>query len=171
MRTELINQAVATWRGLQPRERLLVSIAGGFVLLVCLYALYGLLWSPLQTELTRLRIDTPKAAEQLQWMRAQAGRIKQLRGVAPVKMNTGSLLSFVEQSATTFNVKHAIKRMEPDGANGARVTLDGVAFNDLVNWLANLHKQGAIRVDNATLETQPSPGVVNARLVLRAAGA
>lgn len=168
MNTELIDRAVAAWRGLQPRERLLIAVAGGFVLLV---SLYGFLWSPLQRELARLRVETPKAAEQLQWMRSQAGRIQQLRAAAPTQKNAGGLLSFIEQSATAYNIKQNIKRVEPDGANGARVSLDGVSFNSLVNWLANLHKQGAVRVENATLETQPVPGTVNARLLLRAAGA
>ena len=168
MKTELMNRAVAAWRGLQPRERLLISVAGGFVLLA---SLYGFLWSPLQRELARLRVEVPKAAEQVQWMRSQTGRIKQLRTAAPTQMNTGGLLSYIEQSATAYNIKQNIKRVEPDGANGARVTLDGVSFNSLVNWLANLHKQGAVRVENATFEAQPAPGTVNARLLLRAAGA
>lgn len=168
MKSELINQAIVAWRGLQPRERLLISIAAGLVVAA---SLYFLLWSPIQNELARLRVDTPKAAEQLQSMRAQAGRIKHLRGAPPAQLNAGGLLAFVEQSASAYNVKQNIKRMEPDGAHGARVMLEGVNFNDCMNWLANLHKQGAVRVENGTFEPQSTPGTVNALLVLRAAGA
>jgi len=168
MRPELLDRATTAWRGLQARERLLITLAAGFLLLALLY---GFVWSPLQRELARLRADVPKKAEQVQWMRAQTGRVKQLRGSAPTQMNTGGLLSFIEQSATAYNVKSNIKRVDPDGPNGARVTLEGASFNSLVNWLANLHKQGSVRVENATIEAQPTPGTVNARLSLRAAGA
>lgn len=166
MKIEALNQVANYWRGLGPRERWMVGSAGAFVVLVLLYAL---LWAPLQSDLKRLRVDVPKAQEQVSWMRTEAARVKQLRAQAPTNLNAGSLLSFVEQSSVAFGLKQNIKRVEPDGANGVRVSLDGVVFNNLVNWIANLHKQGAVRVENATLEPQATSGIVNARLLLRSA--
>lgn len=165
MNNEWLQRGSVWWRGLQPRERTLVG-GGAIVLLVMLF--YLLLWAPLHRELARLRTDVPKAAEQLSWMRAQAGRVNQLRATAPTQLKGGGLLSFVEQSATTFNLKQNIKRVEPDGNNAVRLVVDGVSFNNLVSWLGNLHKQGGVRVDNATFEGQAAPGTVNARLLLRA---
>ena len=165
MNNELLQRGTAWWRGLQPRERTLVG-GGAIVLLVMLF--YLLLWAPLHRELARLRTDVPKAAEQLSWMRAQAGRVNQLRASAPAQLKGGGLLSFVEQSATTFNLKQNIKRVEPEGNNAVRLVVDGVSFNNLVSWLGNLHKQGGVRVDNATFEGQAASGTVNARLLLRA---
>lgn len=164
MNTEWIQRGVALWRGLQPRERLIVG-GGGAALGVLFF--YLLLWAPLHRDLARLRTDVPKAAEQLVWMRAQAGRVNQLRAAAPTQLKSGGLLGFVEQSATAFNVKQNIKRIEPEGSNAVRLVVDGVSFNSLVSWLANLHKQGGVRVDNASFEAQSTPGIVNARLLLR----
>lgn len=165
MNTEWLQRGTTWWRGLQPRERTLISV-GAAVLAVLFF--YLLLWAPLHRELDRLRADTPKAAEQLAWMRSQAGRVNQLRAQSPTQLKGGGLLSFVEQSATAFNIKQNIKRVEPEGANAVRLVVDGVSFNNLVSWLGNLHKQGGVRVDNATFEAQASPGIVNARLLLRA---
>lgn len=167
MNTELLQRGQVWWRALQPRERLLIGAATATITLLLLYFV---LWAPLNRDLARLRVETPKAAEQLAWMRSQAGRVKQLRAGAPSQVKGGGLLSYVEQSATTFDVKPHIKRLEPEGNNAVRLVVDGVAFNTLVTWLANLHKQGGIRIDNATLEAQATPGVVNARLLLRGAG-
>lgn len=168
MKLTQLEPVLALWRGLQPRERLLVAGAGVFILAVLVYALA---WAPLQKDLERLRAAVPKEHEQLAWMRAQAAQAQRMRSAAPAAKASGGLLSFIEQSAQAYGVKAGLKRVEPDGANGARVAFDGVPFNSLVGWLANLQKQGAVRVESATVEPQPASGVVNARLVLRGSGA
>lgn len=160
-----LDGARTWWRGLQPRERLMVG--GGAGVLALLFFYFGL-WAPLHNDLARLRSDVPKAAEQLAWMRAQAGRVNQLRAAGSTPVKGGGLLSFVEQSATAFNLKQNIKNTTAEGSNAVRVVIDGASFNNLVGWLANLSKQGGVRVDSATFEGQATPGAVNARLLLRA---
>jgi type II secretory pathway component PulM len=46
-----------------------------------------------------------------------------------------------------------------------------VHFNALITWLASLQSQGGVRIEKATFEAQATAGTVNARLVLRGAGA
>jgi len=46
-----------------------------------------------------------------------------------------------------------------------------VHFNALITWLAGLQNQGGVRIEKATFEAQAAAGTVNARLVLRGAGA
>lgn len=155
------------WRGLAPRERLVVGVGGALVALLLFYAL---LWAPLQGDLARLRTNVPREEQQLQWMRAQVSRVKQLRAAAPSMVQGQGLLSFVEQSAQAYNIRTNIKRVEPEGSNAVRLSIDGVAFNSLIEWLANLQKQGGLRIENADLDPLPTPGTVNARLRLRAPG-
>lgn len=159
---EFLNQAQTYWRGLAPRERLMLSVGG---VLLGIVLLYSLLWAPLQRDLNRLRAEVPRGQQQLQWMRSQAGRVQQLRAAAPAVAQGGSLMSFVEQSSKAYNIRANI---QPEGQNAVRVGVDGVGFNSLAEWLANLQKQGGVRIENATLEPQPTSGVVNARLLLRA---
>jgi type II secretory pathway component PulM len=61
--------------------------------------------------------------------------------------------------------------MEPDGTHSARLTLEGVNFNAMIGWLANLQSQGGIRVERASIEPLAAPGTVNAKITLRKAGA
>lgn len=164
---EIYASALTYWRGLAARERLILAGGGLFAGLLLFYAL---VWAPLQRDLARLRVDVPKDYQQLQWMRSQAARVSQLRAAAPAKTQNGGLLSFVEQSAQAYNIRQNIKRVEPDGANAVRLAIDAVPFNSLLDWLANLQKQGGVRIDNATLEPQQAPGSVNARLLLRGPG-
>src|SRR5690606_18899860 len=107
--------------------------------------------------------------QQLAWMRAQAPRVRELRERAPREIPGGGLLSYVEQSAREHAVREHIRRVDPEGTDAVRLALDEVAFERLVRWLASLEHQGGVRIDSASLEPLPSPGLVNARLLLRAA--
>ncbi len=154
-------------RQLPPRDRMmLVGAAGAAVLL-----LYLSLWLPWQRDLSRLRTAVPQQKVQLAQMRVQAMEINQLRASGRMPMSGGNLLANLEQSATASGIRARITRMEPDGASGARLSLDGVDFNALIGWLANLQNQGGVRIEKAVFEAQPAVGTVNARLTLRGAGA
>lgn len=153
-------------RGLPLRDRWLL-IGGGIALLLVLYLS---LWVPMQGELSKLRLSVPQGKVQLAQMRVQAMEIKQLRASGRVPVSGGNLLANLEQSATANGIRGRIVRMEPDGVNGARLSLDGVHFNALISWLTSLQTQGGVRLEKATFEAQPAAGTVNARLVLRGAG-
>lgn len=164
---ELYQNALTYWRGLAARERMVLALGGAAAALLLLY---GLVWAPLQRDLARLRAAVPQEQQQLQWMRAQAGRIQQLRASASAAVPGGGLLSFVEQSAQAYNIRNNVRRMEPQGSNAVNLAIDGVPFNSLLDWLANLQKQGGVRIENASLEPAASPGLVNARMLLRVSG-
>ena len=155
------------WRELEARERRL--LAGGAAALV-LFLLYALIWAPMRAELERLRASVPQNEAKLTLMRTQAQEVAQLRVRAPAAASGGNLLSTVEQSAINRGLRQTMTRIEPEGANAARVTFEEVNFNSLVSWLDDLQKQG-VRVENANLQRRPGAGAVSARLVLRGAGA
>lgn len=155
------------WRGLAPRERAALVLGGAVAVILLLYAL---VWEPFQQDLARLRAAVPQEYQQLQWMRAQLERVQQLRANVGRTVPGGGLLSFVEQSAQAYNIRANIRRMEPQGANGVNVAIDGAPFNGLLEWLANLQKQGGVRIETASFEATGTPGLVNARVLLRASG-
>lgn len=164
---QLLEQLYARWRTLQPRERIVLG-SGGTLALVMLG--YALLWVPLQRDLSHLRTAVPKERAQLMQMRTQAREIAALRARAPAAGNSSNLLSTLERSAQEHKLRQYITRMEPDPVNGVRVSLDAVGFSALLQWLADLQKQSGVRADTATIAAQADAGMVNARLVLRAAG-
>jgi general secretion pathway protein M len=153
-------------RNLTPRERLIYLGGAAAVLLI----LYLSLWLPVQRELSRLRTTVPQEKTQLAQMQVQAMEVNQLRASGRLPVAGGNLLARLEQSATANGIRSRITRMEPDGSNGARLSLDGVDFNAVIGWLSTLQTQGGVRVEKATFETQPTAGTVNAHLTLRGAG-
>lgn len=154
----------AWWQGLAPRERQIV-VVGGVVLLIFFF--YLLLWAPMHRALNKLRTTVPQDTVKLARMRVQAQEVQQLRARLPAVAARGSILSALEQSANVRGLRQSIVRMEPDGATGARLSFEEVSFDALIGWFAELQSQG-IRVENASIQKRPNPGMVSARILLRA---
>ncbi|MFQ5935696.1 MAG: type II secretion system protein GspM [Acidiferrobacterales bacterium] len=155
------------WRSLQRRERLMIAGGGALALVMSGYAL---LWAPLQRDLSRLHRMVPAERVQLLTMRVQAREISRLRAGGPAAGGTDNLLTTLERSAQEHGLREYITRMEPDAGSGVRVSLDAVAFNTLLEWLADLQRQAGVRAQTATITAQAGAGVVNARLLLHPAG-
>lgn len=153
------------WSRLQPRERH-VLVAGAVALI--LLAGYGLVWSPYRGEMRTLRESVVQQRETLAWMRQAAREVQVLRaqGRRPKASGDQSVLAVVDSAARASGLGEALKRVQPDGENGARVWLEGAEFDAIVKWLAALYRDQGVRVTAATVERIESPGQVNARVVL-----
>ena len=161
-----MSELSAQWNALPPRTRQLVLIGAVAIALVLLVTA---VWMPLQKDLTRLRAAVPLETEQLNWMRAQAPLAKNAR--ARVVTSSGSLTSTIEQSAATHGVRTYITKIEQEGGNGARVSIEAIPFNTLVTWMTDVQAaQGAV-IEDAAIDAHATTGMVNARLRLRAGGA
>lgn len=152
--------------GLEPRERLLV---GGGAVLVALLLLYSLLWAPIAGKYSSLRDNVADQRQTLAWMQQAAGQIRALQSAAGGGAARGlggrSLLAVVDQSARGGGLGSAIKRIEPDGANAAKVWLEGASFDAMIVWLGQLARSYQIEPTIITLEPVGG-GRVNARLTL-----
>lgn len=154
---------------LSPRERrfIIVGIAAA-LFLALLFT-----WLTLDRRVHRLEtvVHDQKALDQ--WMHSAAQQVARLRGVqsrGPAHGTGGrSLLAVVDQTAKQAGLGGAIKRVEPDKEDSVRVWFEQVAFDDMVRWLSSLRQRYAVQVDTVTIDRQPQPGLVNARLVLKGA--
>ncbi len=152
---------------LSPRERRFLLIGAAAVpIMILLFT-----WMSLSGRVQRLEsmVDDQKALDQ--WMHSAAQQVTQLRGVQSRTgaQGTGgrSLLAVVDQTAKQSGLGGAIKRVEPDKEDSVRVSLEQVAFDDMVRWLNSLGQSYAVEVVTVTIDRQPQPGLVNARLVLK----
>ncbi len=169
MNNEYIKQAREYWNKLQQREKIMVS---SMVTILILFLFYTAFWLPLSKDIRKLRIAVPKVESKLAIMHVQAAKIKSLKSRNPSKAGSGGLLTQLEQTATNRGLRQFITKMEPDGDSGVRMTIEGVGFNNLLNLLSVLHKKSGLRVENATINpVEESPGIVNARIVLKGSGA
>lgn len=157
------------FNGLDPRERIMVSVAAVIVVLMLVYAAA---WSPLSSSVVRLKNSVEEQQALKQWMQQSAAEVKQLRNSsgAAGAGDHRSLLAVVDQTSKQSQLAPSVKRIEPDGQELVRVTLEQASFDDMVKWLGGLQRSSAVSVEDISIERQPESGRVNVRLTLKRSG-
>lgn len=161
----MIESLKQRWSQLQTREkRILIGGAAALVLL----GGYALVWEPYVESGTRLERDVAEQRALLQWMEASAREVQALRGSQPAGGTGGqSLLALADGSARAQGLGSALKRVEPEGANGVRVLLEQANFDDVLRWLDKIATERGVRVSAFSTERRSEqPGRVDVRIVL-----
>ncbi len=156
-----LERARAWWSALAERERRILG-AGGVVLGAVV--LYLAVWEPLAYARHQQRVDLAAAralAVQLEMLAASAPR-----GAGPGAGAGQSLLAIIDQSSKASALTKPPTRLQPEGDDTVRIWLDDVPFDVLMRWLGDLQSRYGVRVDNADIERESGPGLVNARLTL-----
>jgi general secretion pathway protein M len=150
---------------LEPRERLTVSLGGGIAFIVLLYAI---IWLPVKRDVARLHDQVESQRSTAQWMQSSATEVAALRGVksAGGRSDGRPLLTLVEQTAKSVGLGESLNRVEPQGADRARVWLELASFDLMVRWLAQIQREHGVQAESAVVDPQEKVGRVNARLVL-----
>jgi general secretion pathway protein M len=153
---------------LAPRERLMVSAAAAVVFLALGYLV---VWDPLNSRLTHAQQSVDEQQSLKRWMQQAAAEAKQLRGAAVGRGDAGrSLLAVVDQTSKQSQLGPAVKRIQPDGQDLVRVSLEQASFDDLVLWLGSLQSAYGVSIVDAAIDRQSDAGRVNARLTLKKVG-
>jgi len=155
---------------LAAREQRMV-IAGAVLLTI--FLLYLLAWEPLIQHRQELRKTVKEQQALVEWMQQASREAEQLRAVnsgAASKLPAGqSLLAVVDQSAKSSGLGAAMKRVEPEGQDIARVWFEQAKFDELMQWLEGMQLNFGIGVVSIVLERQDQPGLINARVTLQGA--
>lgn len=154
------------WISLSERERLMLG-AGGLLLL--LGALYVILWASFFSRLAALRLTVPAKRSELAWMREAAAEVALLRPTGQGGAAThvgGSIMALIDQTAKQEKLGGKLKRIEPDGENGAKVWVEEAPFDDIMRWVALLESKYAIRATAFSAESLAGSGFVKVRLTL-----
>ncbi len=152
---------------LEPRERVFV-LAG--VVIVLLTIGWAGIWAPLDKKHTAL-------AERVDLWRDSLAELRPLRGQVQATANGNqtntnpnqSLVVIVDNSLRQRGLYSSLQRSQPTPAgNGIRVEFESAAFDDLVLWLGDLHRQYGLRVDagSFSLASGNTPGRVNSSVTL-----
>ena len=126
---------------LAPRERWLVVAAAAFAAFALVYTL-GL--NPLYSARGR-------AAAAVEQQRGLLGDLEQVArrfgpqsaSGGPTLANGESLVVVTDRSTRERGLGAYLKRNQPEGANGVRLRLENVPFDDLSAWLGDAFQHGA----------------------------
>jgi len=78
---------------------------------------------------------------------------------------SSSLLTEVERSAEQEGLRNALKRLQPGGNNQIQVSLEGASYNQIMQWLRNLHRQG-VRARRVDIQVDRKTELLGAQLLL-----
>ena len=145
-----------------PRDRVIVLVLGVLSLLGIFYAF---IWHPLTTGLDDNRTLINTKRETLQKMEVAKGKIQALDGGSSIKLKDAggkAPYTLIDERIRAGNLGRP-DRVEPRGANGARVQFSSVEFDKLVLVLADLELYG-LRVDTMNItRSAKEQGMVSAR--------
>ena len=145
-----------------PRDRVIVLVVGVLSLLGLFYAF---IWYPMATGLDNNRTLINTKRETLQKMEVAKAKIVALDGGNGVQLKDAgnkAPYALIDERIRVGNLGTP-DRVEPRGANGARVQFSEVDFDKLVLVLADLELYG-LSVDTMNITRSPKAvGVVSAR--------
>lgn len=153
---------------LEPRERVFVSIAVAVVLFAAFW--FGL-WMPIDQgqKAASDRVDSWKTGiSELRPMKAQVEAVAS--GGQVVVPQDQSLVVIVDNSLRQRGLYNALQRSQPTpSGDGIRVEFESAAFDDLMLWLGDLHRQYGLDVESGSFSTATgdSPGRVNSSVTLQ----
>lgn len=155
---------------LAPRERLLVSIAGGLLIFTLIMVL-GVRPIMNQNERGhRLVIDKRALLIELQQVASRLG--PQTGGAQPIATDSDqSLVLVVDRTTRSSGIAQYLKRNQPDGDTSIRLRFENAPFDTLITWLSDLQSRHGMSVETANIDMSQQAGRVNCNLTLTRAGA
>jgi general secretion pathway protein M len=163
------NSLRAWFEQLAPRERLLVAVAGGVIVLAVII-MAGV--RPVMSQSKRGHELVEDKRELLAELREVAARLGPQRGAAAAaRGSTQSLVLVIDQTTRSSGLAQHLKRNQPDGADSIRLRFENAPFDNLVTWLSTLQNQHGMSVTSANIDASPQPGRVNCNLTVARQGA
>lgn len=163
-----MNALQTFWQARNLRERMLVQVGAGIVLVA---VLYGFIWQPGEKARARYAKSVPVLRAQLAQMRVQASEIKQLQKEMTPPPDSVHLRQDILSSATRYRLQDHIHGLTVGSEGEIHVQMQHVAFDDWIQWLAGLQRENRLHLTGATLQKSALSGGVNVDATLAPAGA
>ena len=158
-----MNALQRFWQARQPRERRVLGLGAGILLIALAYAE---IWYPIASKLTQLQHSVPQLRHAAQQLQIDAKQAKALKAQSPVSSNSdiGELL---RQSASRHSLNISAPQQDPNG--DWQTQLAAADFQSLMAWLAELQKRHGLRVISSQIAAAQTPdSQVSAKISLHA---
>lgn len=163
---QYLAQLKEWFAALAPRERLMVGGCAAFTVFTLLYL--GL-WQPLAGahQQREAALESARAlAVRLESIGAAAQKAHRSGNAGASANRNLSLLSAVDQAGKSGTLSKPPSRLQPEGDNEVKVWLEGVTFDGVVRWIAELESRYGIVAQTVDIQKESTPGLVSARLSL-----
>lgn len=154
------------WMNLAIREKQMAALG---ILLVGLFIIYEIMFAPLLGSVDNLRDKIHKNQSLLTWMESSDKRIQFLEKSPQTKeKSSASLLSIVQDDINKNPIAKSISQLQQADNDTIQLHLQNVSFDNMIKWLATLCQQQHLMINQLTITTGSSAGMVDAELRLQA---
>lgn len=133
---KLLTNIMAMWNARPPREQVLLSVFGAFLLVA---AFETLLYQPLREHYTTANMRFVKAAEDYQWLQVQSAMVKNAQttqGGELVRMSLDDKMKMFEKSLNDKKIIYTIKQFtEEDGKEVVEISIKEMNGKSLLRWI------------------------------------
>ena len=142
-----------------PRDRIIII---GVAVLTFAALLYALAWYPLNNRLAQAQQAISAKQDTLQFIRRSAGQLGGVATASGTVRKTSDKAPYLLIDQVIREAQMSLpERVEPSGADGARVQFNEVEFDKLVGVIAELELYG-LQVSTMTI-SRKNQGTVSAR--------
>ena len=141
-----------------PRDRMIVIVVA---VLTTIALLYALAWHPLNTRIAQKQQAIEGKQETLQFIQQSASQLRNSEGTGDQRKTSDKAPYLLIDQVIREASMAPPQRVEPSGADGARVQFTEVDFDRLVGVIAELELYG-LQVSTMTI-SRKNQGTVSAR--------
>ncbi|MEQ8783471.1 MAG: type II secretion system protein M [Roseibium album] len=163
LQARFATSGVGRWyAGREPSEQ---KIVAALAVVVAVAVLWLVIWRPISDWRTLADNRYQNAQAQLDWMRANEARARDLaRGGTP-RGGQRSLLPVITRSAQAQGIQ--VNRVQPESNGIISVAIQAQPFNELLAWLNALQENNGVTILRVAVDAEGTPGVVNAQIRLQ----
>ncbi|ORT51662.1 general secretion pathway protein GspM [Vibrio sp. qd031] len=156
--TSVIEPINQWWKGISPREKLLVIVLSVLLVIASIY--WGVI-APLQAQKASAEQRLISERQLYSWVEDKANQITSLRAErGQVRVNNQALNQVVSSSVKRYKID--LQRVQPRD-EALQVVIGPLAFNTLVQWLEFLQKQYGVKVEFMDINQTDTEGVVEVK--------
>ncbi len=150
---------------LNQREQMSVLALG---LVLALYLLYVLVWSPLNSKRELLLLQNTAIAESQVRVDEMVSELMELRASGVKTGSNRNLTSVINES--TSRLQLPVIRLQPNSRGEIQVRLENAAFDDVLKWLYHMEHTEHMLVREVSLTQSNTAGLVNVTARIAEAG-
>jgi general secretion pathway protein M len=157
----------AAWERMSERDRRTLAIGA---LVVALLLGWALVWHPLSMRRAELRETVESQRRDLAYVRVATADVDRLRAAGMQSRGDRqgrSLLALADATARSAGLEGALRRVEPVGTSGVRVSFEFASFDVLIAWIEQLTREYGVEATDFSADRADGVGLVNARVTLQ----
>ncbi len=156
------------WQNLALREKQILALGA---LVVLLFVLYEIIWSPFTNKISSMRTEVQTNQKLLKWMQNADQLIQTLTKNSKTKSSqlTGSLLSLMQTEVNKSTLASHVTQLRQGENDSVQMNFQKVDFDALIIFLTDLANRYGLIVSQVTITPTHLPGEVMADVVVRSA--